>query len=97
MLWLKNKTFLLFIALLIHITLLDFVVVTYNGAIFLIDENIALKTIITHLVIVCSSVAFYYGLNNFLDFYRQSNYKTSDYMWITWSVFLILIIGFLLI
>jgi len=92
----KNKIFTLFIVLSIHITLLDLVVATYNNVIFLVNRNIELKTIITHFLIVVISVSFYILLNTLNNGYQRLLAKPRDYMWIIWSVILVLFIGFIL-
>lgn len=92
----KNKIFILFIVLSIHITLLDLVVATYDNVIILIDKNIEFKTIITHLLIVVISVGFYMLLSTFNSGYQSLLAKSRDYMWIIWSVILVLFIGFIL-
>ncbi|WP_426358820.1 hypothetical protein ACPUVO_00790 [Pseudocolwellia sp. HL-MZ19] len=69
--WFKSKSFTLFIVLLLHITLLDLVMITYKGAQILVDKNIELETIITHLLIVCVSVGFYYLLNYLVSRFKK--------------------------
>lgn len=97
MTWYKSKTFLLFIVLLLHITLLDLVMVTYSGATLLIDKNIELKTILTHLFITSISVGFYFLLNQSVKLYKSSKIETSDLMWWICSIILVAVIGFILI
>lgn len=97
MTWFKNKTFYLFVVLLTHVTLLDLFFVTNKGPVFLVDKNLEIKTIITHLIIIFVSVGFYILLNVSMDSYRKTNTKVSDFTWVIWSVVLILGIGFVLI
>lgn len=93
----KNKSFILFAVLLLHITLLDLVMITYKGAVILVDKNIEFKTIITHLLIVCVSVGFYCLFNYLVTSFRNSKYKINDYVWIVLPIIFILLIGFILI
>ncbi len=90
----KSKSFTLFIVLLLHITLLDLVMITYKGAVILVDKNIEFKTILTHLLIVCASVGFYCLLNYLVIRFTNSTSKVSDYMWVVLPVLFILFIGF---
>jgi len=97
MTWFKNKTFYLFIVLLVHVTLLDLFFVTHNGFVFLVNKNLEIKTVITHLLIVFISVGFYFFLNSGLGFYRNVQTKVSNLAWLISSVLLILAIAFVLI
>lgn len=97
MTWFKNKTFYLFVVLLTHVSLLDLFFVTNKGPVFLVDKNLEIKTIITHLIIIFVSVGFYILLNAGMNSYQKTNTKVSDFTWVIWSVILILAIGFILI
>lgn len=93
----RKHIFTLFIILSVHITLLDLVVANYNNVIFLVDKNLEFKTIWAHLFIVCVSVGFYILLNTFNQTYQNLRAKSRDYMWVVWSILLVLLIGFILI
>lgn len=97
MTWFKNKTFYLFIVLLVHISILDFFFVTHNGPVFLFDKNLEIKTIITHLIITSISVGFYVVLNSSAKYYRRVDTNVSNITWVLWSALMIFIIGFILI
>lgn len=97
MAWYKSKTFILFIVLLVHVTLLDFFFVTHQGPVFLFDKNSELKTIVTHLLIVLASVGFYVLLTKYREHYRKTTFRVSEITWVIWSVILIFSIGFVLI
>lgn len=97
MLWFKSKTTYLFLVLMLHITLLDLFFVGANGAVFLIDKNLEMKTIVTHLLIVCVSVSFYMFIDRLNQYYRESSIKVKDFNWIVWSVLFIFLLGFILI
>ena len=95
--YLKNKTFYLFIVLFVHFSLLDLFFVTHKGPVFLIDKNLEIKTILTHLAIVCISVGFYVVLNSSVSYFRDDDSKVSDFTWVLWSALMIFAIGFILI
>lgn len=97
MTWFKNKTFYLFIVLLVHVSLLDLFFVTHKGLVFLFDKNLEIKTIITHLIIISVSVGFYVMLNSSANYYRRTNTKVSDITWVLCSVLMIFSIGFFLV
>lgn len=97
MTWFKNKAFYLFIVLLVHVSLLDLFFVTHKGPVFLFDENLEIKTIITHFIIIGVSVGFYVMLNSSANYFSRVNTKISDITWVLWSVLMIFAIGFILI
>lgn len=47
----KKKSIAVFIVIFVHITLLDFILVTRKGMFFLVEENLQWQTIATHLAI----------------------------------------------
>ncbi len=97
MTWLKNKTTLLFVIVLLHNSLLDLFFVNHTGLVFLWHENGQLNTVLTHLLTASLVVMFFLLIEKLSNSYKTKAFKISERIWAGCSIILITLIGFLLI
>lgn len=89
---LSKKTLWLFFIIFSHITLLDLFFVTYDGPVFLFDENLTIKTITTHLIIALSTVLSYFVISRLRHAYKAGKLILRDEILILCCVALVIAI-----
>jgi hypothetical protein len=67
----RHRLKLLFVTIWLHISLLDLFFVTYNGPVFLWQENAKLLTLVVHFLIAFTTVGLYWLINKY--FKKKSN------------------------
>jgi hypothetical protein len=61
----RHRLKLLFVTIWLHISALDLFFVTYNGPVFLWQDNAELRTVIVHFSIAFATVSLYWLINKF--------------------------------
>jgi hypothetical protein len=93
----QYKVALLFLALWGHVSVLNLFFVTYNGPVFLWQENSEPLTIQVHLLIALLSTGFYLTVSKIRQLNMAKTAKITDKIWLACSLILVLSIGFLLV
>ena len=91
-----KKSILLFVAILVHVSVLDLFFVTIDGAVFLWEENSQFLTIATHLAIATMVTLLYLLISTFRVKYQQGVVKVGERMWWVSSLFMLIIIVILI-
>lgn len=94
--WFKQKSFLVFIVIFIHATLLDLFFVTYNGPVFLWEENLHWLTIVTHLAMALVMAVLYELSVIFRRDFESGNFVLRERVMIGCSICIFISIVFLL-
>ena len=70
----RHQTKLLFFVIWLHVSILDFLYVSYKGPVYLFKESLQLNTILTHIVIALLTLGFYFIVTKIF------NSKPQEYM-----------------
>ena len=92
----SKKSFVLFLVIWLHVTLLDLSYVNHKGAVFLWEESFRPITLFTHLLIAATTLIFYLLVTKLRGSFQNSQYKVGQHIWLYCSVIMALTIGFLL-
>ncbi len=93
----RHQLKLLLLIIWLHITFLDLFVVTSKGGLFLWQDNLQVKAILTHAAIALTSFAFYLLVSKLRQQYRSQRFAVGDKVWLLCSIFLVISIGFLIL
>ena len=63
----SHQTKLFFLVIWLHVSLLDFLYVSYRGPVFLYKESVQLNTLLTHVSIALLTLACYFLVTKLLD------------------------------
>ncbi len=88
-----KKTILLFLIVFVHVSLLDLFFVTFNGPVFLWEENLRAETILVHLAIATITTLVYSIFTKFRQSYRDEKYIFAEKVWLVSSLFLVIAIA----
>jgi hypothetical protein len=97
MLQFNKKTLFLFIVILVHVSLLDLFFVTFNGIVFLWEENSRFLTIATHLSIAVTVTLLYQVISTLRVKYQQGMLQMGEKMWWLSSLLMLTIIVIVLV
>jgi len=67
----QHQTKLFFFVIWLHISILNFLYVSYRGPVFLVKESMQLNTLLTHVVIALLTLGFYFIVTKVLA-HKQS-------------------------
>lgn len=94
--WYKQKALLVFLVIFVHNTVLDLFFVSYNGPVFLWQENLHWLTIVVHLAIAATIAFAYHFLVTLRKDYQYGKFVLSERVLIGCSFCVLLSIGFLI-
>jgi len=72
----QHQTKLFFFVIWLHISILNFLYVSYRGPVFLVKESMQLNTLLTHVVIAILTLGFYYFVTKVLA--HKHNKQSCD-------------------
>jgi len=93
----KNKVFLLFLVLWLHVSLFDLFIVGNSGPVFYWDESLRSDTILVHLSMALVSTLFYLFLSLVREKYQEKKIKITDKFWLISSIFMVISIGYFIV
>jgi len=92
----NKKSFILFLVIWLHVTLLDLSYVNHNGAVFLWDESLRPTTLLVHFSIATVTLMFYLLVIKLRKDFKSRKYEVGQNIWLYCSMVMLLTIGYLL-
>ena len=96
-----NKPFstkiLIFVVILVHVTILDFMFVNSNGLVLLPEKNLQLQTVAVHIAIALVTTLVYWFTEKVSSQDGRTRIKVKEPMLILLSVAMAISIGYLLL